>query len=175
MKTSSNKSYKLTITALFAALSCIATMIIIPIGLENGYINLGDCVVLSSGWVLGPVYGAVAAATGTMLADIFSGYAYYAPATFIIKAVMAVAAYYIYRLIAKKSVISSVIASIISSLISEAVMVSGYFIFESVFLDIGMKAAIADIPGNALQGAAAIIIASILHERLKNINIRKDR
>ncbi len=171
MSPSRSKSYKLTVTALFAALACIATMIIIPIGIQNGYVNLGDCIVLSAGWVLGPVYGAVSAALGTMLADIFSGYAYYAPATFIIKAIMAAAAYYIYRLIAKKSVISSIIGSVISAILAEAIMVAGYFIFESVFLGLGTAAAIADIPGNAMQGAFAIIIASALHEQLKKIKI----
>lgn len=170
-----NKSYRLTITALFAALTCVATMVVLPIGLQSGYINLGDCVVLLSGWILGPAYGAVAAGTGAMLADIFSGYVFYAPATFIIKALVAVTAYYLYRLIAKKSVVSSVIASIVSSVAAEAVMVLGYFIFEALFLGIGMKAALADIPGNAIQGVAAIIIASVLHERLKKIVIRKDR
>ncbi len=167
-----NKSYKLTISALFAALVCIATMIIQIKISENGYINLGDCVVLSAGWTLGPLYGGAASAIGAMLADIFSGYAFYAPATFIIKGIMAPISYFLYKLIAGKSRLSSIIASLISALISESVMVLGYFIFEAFFLGIGVPAAIADIPGNTIQGAAAIILASIIHERLKNIKIK---
>lgn len=174
MNTPKSKSYRITLTALFAALACIATIIIqIPIS-QSGYINLGDCIVLTAAWMLGPVYGAAAAATGTMLADIISGYGFYAPATFIIKALVAVTAYFIYRLIAKKSIISSVIGSVISSLAGEAVMVLGYFIFEAVFLGIGTASAIADIPGNMIQGAFAIIAASILHEPLRKIKIGKD-
>ena len=46
---------KITITALTATLTCIATMIIkIPSPLK-GYLNLGDCMVLISGWILSPV------------------------------------------------------------------------------------------------------------------------
>ena len=47
----------------------------------SGYVNLGDCGVLLSAWVLGPWYGGAAAGIGSMLADIFSGYAHYAPGT----------------------------------------------------------------------------------------------
>lgn len=102
--TDSRSSVKITMTALFAALCCIATMVIQIPTPTNGFINLGDCIVLISGYLLGPVYGALAAGIGSMLADILSGYAYYAPATFIIKAVMAVCAYYLYKaLTGKKS------------------------------------------------------------------------
>ena len=38
-----------------------------------------------------------AAGIGSMMADLFSGYAVYAPATFVIKALMALAAYLLYR------------------------------------------------------------------------------
>ena len=75
---------------MLAALCCVATMIIkIPSPLK-GYLNLGDCVVLLSGWLLGPAYGFAAAGIGSALADIFSGYVIYAPATFIIKGLMAI-------------------------------------------------------------------------------------
>ena len=42
---------------MLAALCCVATMIIkIPSPLKS-YLNLGDCVVLLSGWFLGSAYG----------------------------------------------------------------------------------------------------------------------
>lgn len=49
--------------------------------------------VLLCGWLLGPIYGTIAAGLGPALADIFSGYVVYAPATFVIKALMALVAY----------------------------------------------------------------------------------
>ncbi|MBP3559105.1 MAG: ECF transporter S component [Clostridia bacterium] len=85
---------KIAIASMLAALVCVATMIIkIPSPLK-GYINLGDCVVLLSGWLLPPGYSFLAAGVGSALADVFSGYAVYAPVTFAIKGLMAVVAYF---------------------------------------------------------------------------------
>ena len=55
------KTKKLVMTALMAALTCIATMIIVIPSPLKGYINLGDCLVLTSGWILSPAYGFFAA------------------------------------------------------------------------------------------------------------------
>ena len=48
---------KLVLAALMAALTYVATSIVqIPSPMQ-GYVNLGDCAVLMSAWVLGPLYG----------------------------------------------------------------------------------------------------------------------
>ena len=86
------KTKKLVMTALMAALTCIATMIIVIPSPLKGYINLGDCLVLTSGWILSPAYGFFAAGLGSALADVLSGYVIYAPATFVIKGLMALIA-----------------------------------------------------------------------------------
>ena len=66
----------LVFAALLAALVCVATMVIQIPSPANGYVNLGDCFVLLSGWLLGPLHGAAAAGIGSMMADLFLGYAY---------------------------------------------------------------------------------------------------
>ena len=73
---------KLVITALFMALTMVATMFI-RIPLPLGYVNLGDVFVLLSVFVLGPIYGTIAAGVGSGLADLF-GFVKYAPGTLII-------------------------------------------------------------------------------------------
>ena len=109
---------KLVVAALLSSFACVATMIIqIPNGI-GGYFNLGDCIVLLCGWLLGPVYGALAAGVGTMLADIFASYVIYAPATFVIKALMAIVAF----LIAKGK---GKIKAAISGIFAELLMVLG--------------------------------------------------
>ena len=56
------KTLKLVIAALLAAMTCVATMVIkIPLTATGGYINLGDCIVVLSGILLGPLYGGLAA------------------------------------------------------------------------------------------------------------------
>lgn len=93
---------QLVMTAVFAALTFVATFIIrIPIPVTEGYVNLGDCIVLMSGFLLGPVYGAFAAGIGSAIADLI-GYALYAPATFIIKALTALVSGLIFGLSKKR-------------------------------------------------------------------------
>ena len=75
------KVRKLVLSALMAALVYVATSIIQIPSPVNGYVNLGDCFVLLSGWLLGPWYGAAAAGIGSMLVDLLSGYGHYVPGT----------------------------------------------------------------------------------------------
>lgn len=83
---------KMVFAALMAALTYVATMVVqIPSPMQ-GYVNLGDCCVLLSGWMLGPWWGGAAAGIGSMLTDLLNGYAHYAPGTFVIKGCMAIAA-----------------------------------------------------------------------------------
>ena len=153
-----NKTKKIVMAAMFAALCCVATMIIkIPSPLK-GYLNLGDCIVLLSGFMLSPVYGFLAAGLGSALADIFAGYVVYAPATFIIKGVMALIAFYGFKLLHKKA--GATPSRIISGIVAEIVMVMGYFIFEGFMY--GFAPSAVNIPANAVQGVAGIILGVIL-------------
>ena len=97
MKSSTTK--KLVLTALLMALTVVATMFI-RIPLPMGYVNLGDAFVLLSVFMLGPIYGTIAAGVGSTLADLL-GYPTYAPGTLIIKTVMALVAFVIYKLLLK--------------------------------------------------------------------------
>ncbi len=152
------RTQKIVMSALLAALVCVATMIIkIPSPL-NGYINLGDCVVLLSGWLLSPVYGFVAAGLGSALADLFSGYIIYAPATFVIKGIMALIACYGFKLLSKN--FAGTLSRILSGAAAEIVMASGYFVFEGFLY--GFAPSIVNIPANIVQGVAGLILGVIL-------------
>lgn len=153
-----NKTKKIVLSALLASLVCVATMLIkIPSPLK-GYLNLGDCVVLLSGWVLSPVYGFFTAGIGSALADIFSGYIIYAPATFVIKGLMALVAYFTCKVISGKS--CNMISRIISGTLAEILMVGGYFIFEGFMY--GFIPSAVNIPANAMQGVAGLILGILL-------------
>ena len=152
------KTKKIVMAALMAALACVATMIIkIPSPLK-GYLNLGDCIVLTAGWMLSPTYGFLAAGLGSALADVFSGYVTYAPATFIIKGLMALIAFYGFKLLNKK--IGNLPSRIISSIVAEIVMILGYFVFEGFLY--GFIPSAVNIPANGVQGIAGLIIGVIL-------------
>ena len=152
------KTKKIVMAALMAALACVATMIIkIPSPLK-GYLNLGDCIVLTAGWLLSPTYGFLAAGLGSALADVFSGYVTYAPATFIIKGLMALIAFYGFKLLNKK--IGNLPSRIISGIVAEIVLILGYFVFEGFLY--GFIPSAVNIPANGVQGIAGLIIGVIL-------------
>ena len=156
--TQKNTTQRIVMAALLAALTCVATMIIkIPSPLK-GYLNLGDCVVLLAGWMLPPTYGFLAAGLGSALADTFSGYVTYTPATFVIKGLMALIAFYGFKLLHSK--LGNISSRIISGIVAEVVMVAGYFIFEGFLYGFGPS--LVNIPANVIQGIAGLIIGTIL-------------
>ena len=156
--TQNNTTQRIVVAALLAALTCVATMIIkIPSPLK-GYLNLGDCVVLLAGWMLSPTYGFLAAGLGSALADTFSGYVTYVPATFVIKSLMALIAFYGFKLLHSK--LGNISSRIISGIVAEVVMVAGYFIFEGFLYGFGPS--LVNIPANVIQGIAGLIIGTIL-------------
>lgn len=149
---------KIVMAAMLAALCCVATMIIkIPSPLK-GYLNLGDCIVLLSGWMLSPIYGFLAAGLGSALADVFSGYVLYAPATFVIKGVMAIIAHYCFRGLRNK--LGNTSSRVIGGTIAEIIMILGYFVFEGFLY--GFAPSVVNIPANCMQGVAGLMIGLVL-------------
>ena len=137
-----------------------------------------------SGFLLGPVYGGLAAGIGSMFSDLFGGYFSYAPATFVIKTLTAVFASLLFRAFTKK--LSDVSAgkqaafTAISGTIGEAFMVFGYFVFEiflmaiatgdgfsSTSLAAGVASSASGIPFNIVQGLFGVILSTILYPLLK--------
>jgi uncharacterized membrane protein len=129
---------KLVLAGLMAALATVGTMVIqIPTG--GGYIHLGDSIVYLCGILLGPVLGGAAAAIGSMLADIFSGYAAYAIPTFLIKGIDAMVVGFIYMNILKHSegVFKSALRYTISFIPGGLIMMVGYAATEYFFYGAG--------------------------------------
>lgn len=158
----------LVLAALFTALTCVATMVIQIPSPMSGYVNLGDCLVLLSAWVLGPFVGAAAGGIGSMLADVITGYAYYAPGTLIIKALMALVAGLIFRAQAGRNGRGGAAlgARVMGGIAAEAIMIVGYFAYAAVILQNGLGA-LASVPGNAVQAAFGFVAALLLVQILE--------
>ena len=164
--------------ALFAALTCVGTMIIKIPTPTMGYIHPGDGFVLLSGLLLGPIWGTLAAGIGSALSDLIGGYFVYVPATFIIKALTALTAYLVFKLLGKViSTKTELPQLIISGIIWELVMVFGYYIFEIFMLAIangtdlqaGVIASLAGIIPNLIQATFGVIIATVLYPFIKKL------
>ena len=149
---------KLVLSGVFAALICVLTSLV-PIPLGHGFAHPGDAFVLLAGCALGPWAGFLAAGVGSMLADLFLGYAVYAPATFLIKGLMAVCASLILKNTMKRTSIA-LLSVLLAAVIGECVMVAGYFSFEWIFF--GLSVAVADVAGNVLQGVFGAVVGTAL-------------
>ncbi len=152
--------------ALFTALTCVFTMVIkVPTLGTNGYVNIGDTGVLLSAWLLGGWYGVVAAGLGSGLADILSGYPVYAPGTFIIKLLMALAAYAIHKgMTANKHALPTagkLAVYAVSAVAAEFIMVLGYLIYEYFMLGYG-AAALPSVISNTAQAGSNIVLSLVL-------------
>lgn len=152
---------KLTMTSVFAALTCVLTMLIRIPTPTKGYVNLGDCMVNVSAWLLGPAYGAAAAGFGSAAADILSGYVIYAPATLVIKALMAVLCFAVYNLLAKK--FSSFPSRIAAAVASELMMLAGYFVFDIILYG-SIATAVAGMTASVFQGVMGAASSVMLYE-----------
>lgn len=159
-----NRTLSLVLTSVFAALICVCTLMVqIPIPATGGYANPGDGVLLLAAGLLPLPLSAAAAAVGSMLADVITGYMLYAPATFIIKGSMALLCGFLLKKLQGKKT-----AYILSALAAECLMVLGYFLYEAIFLGLGFGAA-AGIVGNAGQGALGAVIFCVLFPVIKKV------
>lgn len=161
---------RLVLTALLAALCCVATMVIkVPSPLQ-GYLNLGDGFVLLCGFTLSPLHAFLAAGLGSALADLFSGYLVYAPATFLIKGGMALLSWLLFRRCRKRMGFG--LSVLLSGAAAEVLMVGGYYVFEGFLY--GFVPSLVNIPANAVQGVAGILVAfflqTVFQKYLKTLN-----
>ena len=150
----------LALTALFIALCTLATMFIrVPLP-TSGYANLGDAMVLLAAWVLGPVYGALAAGLGSALADLI-GYPIYAPATFIIKFLVA---FFAAKLLSRYTDISFMHLCVIGCM-CELIMIAGYYVYDAILLHNILSPAL-NLPGNIMQAVVGVLVAAFLYRHL---------
>lgn len=161
---------KIAWAGLMTALTVVATLIVQVPSPTGGYINAGDALVILSAFLLGPAWGAVAAGLGSALADLLAGYAVYAPATFIIKGLMALAAAAIISRGGDKKLLPF---AVVGSVTAEIIMTVGYFVFTAVVLGLGWGAA-AEIPGNCVQGVFGAAAGTALFFALKRIPYVRD-
>lgn len=154
---------KLTMAGVMAALVFVMTYVPkVPVPVTGGYVHLGDGAIFLAALLLGPL-GSPAAAIGSGLADILGGYLVYALPTMLIKALVALIAWKIWKE-------GSFLRAVIAFVLAEAAMVAGYFAFESVMY--GAAAAWAAVGPNCIQGVAGLVlglVCHVLYPRMKRI------
>ena len=143
-------------TLSLVALTCLTTLFIrIPLP-SQGYFNVGDVAVVFAGMILGMmnprqglIWAFAAGGAGSALADVFGGFAMFAPLTLVAKGCEALAAAW---------AISHTGAMRYASLIvGGCAMVSVYFAGEWAMPSIGLQGAVAEILPNLIQAAGGAV------------------
>ena len=154
---------QLTLAGVLAALVFVLTYLPkVPVPVTGGYVHLGDGAIFLAVILLGPL-GIPAAAIGSGLSDLIGGYMVYVIPTVIIKGLVALVAWKLYR---RGSWVSAAVAFVAA----EAVMVLGYFAFEAAM--VGAASAAAAILPNVIQGVAGVALGLVcvaLEPRLERV------
>ena len=150
---------RLATAGLMAALVVVGTMLIQIPTPGKGYIHIGDSMVYLCGIILGPLLGAMAAAVGSMLADIFSGYAVYAPATFLIKGLDAWIVGFLFLKFIRPNdpIMKRIVSFVIAVQFGGTVMVLGYLGIETILY--GFPTAALSILANITQAVGGGLLA----------------
>ena len=155
MQTKQAQSIRRLTTAgvLAAAIVLLTTLVSIPMPGGFGYINLGDVGVLLAGMLLGGGWGALCAGAASALSDVLLGYTVYAPATFVIKGLVALVAGLLFAKTQKKIRFAALYPAAL-------IVPAGYFLYESLLY--GTATAIPNILFNTLQCLVGAVVATIL-------------
>ncbi|MCX8130527.1 MAG: ECF transporter S component [Clostridia bacterium] len=170
---------KIVVSGLMIALVFIVTylpFLHIPSPVNQGYFNIGDSVIMIAAILLGRKSGLVVGALGSALADVALGSFIFAPVTFVVKGIEG----YLVGLIAadtdgnSKGNIYRIVAVVMGAL----TMAAGYFVSEATILrlfdvNLGYAAAVAELPGNLVQGAASAVVGYIAVSVFVKAGIRK--
>lgn len=152
------KTKDLVITSLLIALVFAFTYIKVPSPFSlnsGGLIHLGNIMLFMSAILFGKKKGAIAGAFGMGLFDITSGYAIWAPFTFIIRGVMGFIIGYFAHAHGRKG--KNIKWNVIGIILASIIMVPGYFA-TNIILYNNVPAAISSISGDVTQLVVGIAL-----------------
>ncbi|MEA4971567.1 MAG: ECF transporter S component [Candidatus Metalachnospira sp.] len=161
--TSSAKS--IAINGLSIALVFVATGFInikLPIAASGGLVHLGNIPLFLAAIIFGKKTGAIAGSIGMALFDIFSGWALWAPFTFVVVGIMG----YTVGKITEKDEHNTLLWYVLAILAALIIKIVGYYIAEGIIYG-NWIAPVSSIPGNIVQVLVAAVIVLPLAKSLK--------
>ena len=165
------KTMNIVLNALFIALVFVATLFLnikLPIAANGGLVHLGSGMLFVITLLFGPKKGAVAGAFGMGLFDIVSGWALWAPFTFVTRGAQA----YVIGKIAWANGANGqhMGRNIFAMLVGLPVMLAGYYICECILFK-SFIIPFASMPGNLVQTAVGMIVAVPVVLALKKLSV----
>ena len=168
-----NKLMLLTTTALFTALITVGTAVLqIPAG--NGYVHFGDSIIYLASCFLPAPCAVFAASVGAVIADISTGFAVYAPATVIIKALNTLPFVLMRIYLKRKKKDDKILNWQICLMLVPATLVTifGYLVAEYIMF--GYEFAVTSaVTSGWVQPVGSLAVFLILAAALDRINFKK--
>lgn len=182
MKRSAGKLHIPVLTALFAAMTAVLTLLV-KIPVLTGYVHLGDAVIFLASCLLPAPAAMVCGALGGALADILGGYTLYVIPTVIIKSLIVLPFNSRDKKIVTKRNLTALAAA---ALITAA----GYYLADAFIIAYSQSASPADfekillsavpwtsalygLVGNLVQAAAGSAVFAAIGTALDKINVKK--
>lgn len=166
------KTKDVCLQGLMIALVTVSTMVFqVPVSATQGYIHLGDSMILLISIFFGWRYGMVAGGVGSALADLLSGYAHWVPFTLIIKGLMGLIIGKVADYAGKEGSFFR-LRNLLGSVLGLAWMIVGYFLGGAVLKSSFLVAA-TSIPENTIQAAAGLVIFLVVGYAFSKAHITK--
>ena len=167
-----NSAINIALLGIMTALVTIMTIVIqIPYPGTSGYFNFGDTMVMLGGLLLGPVGGFFAGGVGSGLADVATGYTFYAPITFIVKGLEGMAVGYLSSKTLARVRISG--RDVLAVIVGSIIMLTGYFIAQVLLFDfivaIGELVTV-NLAQVAIGAVVTLLIGPTIRSYLQTIN-----
>ncbi len=167
-----NSAVNLALLAIMTALTTVMTLVIqIPYPGTSGYFNLGDTMVMLGGLLLGPIGGFFVGGIGSAVADVASGYTFYAPITLIVKGFEGMAVGYLGSQ-AREHVRLNV-RDVIAVFVGAVIMLTGYFIAQVILFDVAVaigELVTVNLAQVVIGGAVTLLIGPTIRSYLRTIN-----
>jgi uncharacterized membrane protein len=167
-----NSAINIALLGIMTALVTIMTIVIqIPYPGTSGYFNFGDTMVMLGGLLLGPIGGFVAGGFGSALADVATGYTFYAPITLIVKGLEGLVVGYLSSKTLEGVKFSG--RDFLAVIVGSGIMLTGYFIAQVLLFDIVVaigELVTVNLAQVTIGAVVTLLIGPTIRSYLRTIN-----
>lgn len=150
MKKDSRVGLKVALVAIMTAITVVFTLFV-RVPTTKGYFNLCDVAIYFCAFSFNPLVAFISAGVGTALADMISGYAQWAPISFIVHGAEGL----IVALLLRRN--RNAVRKILASTIGVVIVAGGYFLIGGAVLT-GFTTASIEVPMNIVQASVGAVI-----------------
>lgn len=153
---------KIAVVAILTAVVVVFTMIV-KIPTAKGYLNLCDVAVCFAAMTFGPWTACICGGVGTALADLLSGYAQWAPISFVCHGLEGLLVAMVFKNLKEGKAWIRVSLSYILCILSVA---GGYLLLSGLFIT-DFPVALAEVPGNLGQSTVGFVLGMAVSKAVK--------